>query len=36
MACTKAVIFDYIGTLVNCKDYTMDDFKRQSPLSTGS
>jgi HAD superfamily hydrolase (TIGR01549 family) len=24
MACTKAVIFDYIGTLVNCKGYTMD------------
>ena len=23
MACTKAVIFDYIGTLVNCKGYTM-------------
>ena len=24
MACTKAVIFDYIGTLVNCRGYTMD------------
>jgi putative hydrolase of the HAD superfamily len=24
MACTKAVIFDYIGTLVNCKGYTME------------
>ena len=24
MACAKAVIFDYIGTLVNCKGYTMD------------
>jgi putative hydrolase of the HAD superfamily len=24
MACTKAVIFDYIGTLVNCDGYTMD------------
>ena len=24
MACAKAVIFDYIGTLVNCKNYTMD------------
>jgi putative hydrolase of the HAD superfamily len=24
MACTKAVIFDYIGTLVNCKSYTME------------
>ena len=27
MACTKAVIFDYIGTLVNCKGYTMDTSK---------
>ena len=24
MACSKAVIFDYIGTLVNCKGYTME------------
>jgi putative hydrolase of the HAD superfamily len=24
MACAKAVIFDYIGTLVKCKNYTMD------------
>jgi putative hydrolase of the HAD superfamily len=24
MACAKAVIFDYIGTLVNCRGYTMD------------
>ena len=24
MTCTKAVIFDYVGTLVNCKSYTMD------------
>lgn len=24
MVCTKAVIFDYIGTLVNCKGYTME------------
>jgi HAD superfamily hydrolase (TIGR01549 family) len=24
MVCTKAVIFDYIGTLVNCKSYTME------------
>ncbi len=24
MTCIKAVIFDYIGTLVNCKGYTMD------------
>ena len=24
MACAKAIIFDYIGTLVNCKGYTMD------------
>ncbi len=24
MGCAKAVIFDYIGTLVNCKGYTMD------------
>ncbi len=24
MACAKAVIFDYIGTLVNCKGYTMN------------
>ncbi|HKM59395.1 MAG TPA: HAD family hydrolase [Candidatus Bathyarchaeia archaeon] len=24
MSCTKAVIFDYVGTLVNCKSYTME------------
>jgi len=24
MACTKAVIFDYVGTLVNCKGYSME------------
>ena len=24
MACAKAVIFDYIGTLINCRGYTMD------------
>jgi HAD superfamily hydrolase (TIGR01549 family) len=24
MACIKAVIFDYVGTLVNCKSYTME------------
>ena len=24
MACVKAVIFDYVGTLVNCKNYTME------------
>ena len=24
MACAKAVIFDYVGTLVNCKNYTME------------
>ena len=24
MSCTKAVIFDYVGTLVNCKGYSMD------------
>ena len=24
MACVKAVIFDYIGTLINCRGYTMD------------
>lgn len=23
-SCIKAIIFDYIGTLVNCKCYTMD------------
>ena len=25
----KAVIFDYIGTLVNCRNYTMDDSKQK-------
>ena len=24
MACVKAVIFDYVGTLVNCRNYTME------------
>ena len=24
MACIKAVIFDYVGTLVNCRNYTME------------
>jgi hypothetical protein len=24
MACAKAVIFDYIGTLVTCRNYTME------------
>ncbi len=24
LSCTKAVIFDYIGTLINCKGYTME------------
>jgi HAD superfamily hydrolase (TIGR01549 family) len=24
MPCTKAVIFDFVGTLVNCRNYTMD------------
>ena len=24
MCCLKAVIFDYVGTLVNCKNYTME------------
>jgi HAD superfamily hydrolase (TIGR01662 family) len=24
MVCAKAVIFDYVGTLVNCKSYTME------------
>ncbi len=28
MPCIKAVIFDYIGTLVNCKGYTMDSSKQ--------
>ena len=29
MACAKAVIFDYIGTLVNCKGYSMDASKEK-------
>ena len=29
MACAKAVIFDYIGTLVNCRGYTMDASKEK-------
>jgi putative hydrolase of the HAD superfamily len=33
MACTKAVIFDYIGTLVNCKGYTMDASKENLYLA---
>ncbi len=28
MTC-RAVIFDYVGTLVNCKNYTMDDSKQK-------
>jgi len=24
MACIKAIIFDYVGTLVNCRNYTME------------
>ena len=28
MTC-KAVIFDYIGTLVNCRNYTMDASKQK-------
>ena len=29
MGCTKAVIFDYVGTLVNCKGYSMDASKEK-------
>jgi len=29
MGCTKAVIFDYVGTLVNCKSYSMDASKEK-------
>jgi HAD superfamily hydrolase (TIGR01549 family) len=29
MACIKAVIFDYVGTLVNCKGYSMDASKEK-------
>jgi HAD superfamily hydrolase (TIGR01549 family) len=29
MGCAKAVIFDYVGTLVNCKGYSMDASKRK-------
>ncbi len=29
MACAKAVIFDYVGTLVNCRNYTMDASKEK-------
>jgi len=29
MGCTKAIIFDYVGTLVNCKGYNMDASKRK-------
>ena len=32
MTC-KAVIFDYIGTLVNCKNYTHGCFKTKTPHS---
>ena len=28
MGCIKAVIFDYVGTLVNCKGYSMDESKK--------
>jgi putative hydrolase of the HAD superfamily len=36
MSCSKAVIFDYIGTLVNCKGYTMESSKEHlySALAT--
>ena len=30
MACTKAVIFDYIGTLVNCRGYSMEASRENS------
>ncbi|MGD0449772.1 MAG: HAD family hydrolase [Candidatus Bathyarchaeia archaeon] len=33
MACIKAMIFDYIGTLVNCKGYTMDASKQNLHLA---
>ncbi len=33
MSCTKAVIFDYIGTLVNCKGYTMEASKENLYLA---
>ena len=29
MACAKAVIFDYVGTLVNCKGYSMEASKEK-------
>jgi putative hydrolase of the HAD superfamily len=29
MGCSKAVIFDYVGTLVNCKGYSMDASKEK-------
>ena len=29
MSCAKAVIFDYVGTLVNCKGYSMDASKEK-------
>jgi len=29
MGCTKAIIFDYVGTLVNCKGYSMDASKEK-------
>ena len=33
MVCTKAVIFDYIGTLVNCRGYTMEASKENLYLA---
>ena len=29
MPCTKAIIFDFVGTLVNCKNYSMDDSREK-------
>lgn len=29
MSCTKAIIFDYVGTLVNCRGYSMDASKEK-------
>ncbi len=33
MGCTKAIIFDYVGTLVNCKGYSMDASKEKLYLA---
>ena len=35
MACAKAVIFDYIGTLVNCKGYSYGCLDRKTVQRTG-